>query len=300
MKVKALVREDSDTSELEKMPVELLIGDVTDLKGLTEGMAGCQQVYHLAALVPGSTGDIDDFTRINLGGTRNALDAAVANCVERFLYVSTVNVLGSKPGATLDERWRPEHPLHAGYDQSKADAEALVREYSTGPLDTVTVNPATMFGPGRQRSSQIIEKFVTGGLRMIPDPGRPLSLVYVPDAAMGCIKAMEAGVRGERYILCNPPITVRQFLTRLGGIAGVKPPRFSAPKWFVAAAVAAAWLLSPVTHRTPPVTVKGIWYGGTIYDAGRSIMELDMSYTELDRSLEATVEWIRSDQRSRR
>jgi nucleoside-diphosphate-sugar epimerase len=299
MKIKALVRKGANTSELAKLPVELVTGDVTELEGVTRGMAGCKQVYHLASLVPGANRDVDEFSRVNFGGTRNVLDAAVANGVERFLYVSTVNVLGSKPGATLDEQWRPEHSLHPGYDRSKADAEALVREYSKGPLNTVTVNPATMFGPGRQRSSKILEKFVTGGLRVIPDPGRPLSLIYIPDAALGCIKAMEAGAGGERYILCNPPITVREFINRLGKIADVKPPSISVPKWFVAIIVATGWVLSPITRRTPPVTVKGVWYGGTIYDANRSILELGMSYTELDRALEATVAWIRSEDGSR-
>jgi dihydroflavonol-4-reductase len=278
---------------LSQLPVEVVVGDIADGPTLTAAMDGCRRVFHVAALLPGSTRSEGAFARINVEGTRNVLEAAVAAGVERLLHVSTVNVFGPRPGAVLDETSTSKRPLHRGYDQSKSTAEALVREYAAGPLDAVIVNPSVMFGPRSRQSGQLIESFLTGRLRVIPDPKRPLSIISALDVARGCIKAMERGRRGERYILSNPPITVREFLRVLGKVACVPPPRLSLPRWTVAAAVAAAWAISPVTRRPPPVTVKGIWYGGTMYDTSRSANEIGMTYTPLEEALAATVQWLR-------
>ncbi|HHE51458.1 MAG TPA: NAD-dependent epimerase/dehydratase family protein, partial [Candidatus Acetothermia bacterium] len=91
--VRALVREGSDTRNLAGLNIERVTGDITDPKSLSAAMSGCTHVFHAAALysfwvtLPGL------IERVNVGGTRNVLQAALDARIERVVYTSSVAAL---------------------------------------------------------------------------------------------------------------------------------------------------------------------------------------------------------------
>jgi dihydroflavonol-4-reductase len=260
-------------------------------------MRGCRYVVHAAGIIPGSGATEASFKRVNSDGTRNVISAAESSGIDRMVHVSTVNVLPIMPGKPVDEdAGPPEHP-HPGYDESKLSAEQAVLEASRDQLNAVVVNPAVVFGPGLGASSRIIRAFVRGRLPFVPLPGRSMSMVYVDDVARGCLLALKNGVRGERYILSNPPITISDFIDELAAVSGRRRPRLSFPSWIAVLAIGALWLIRPVTRWTPPVTVAGVRHGGTLYDGTRAERDLGLEYTRLHDALSDTVRWIREDER---
>src|SRR5579884_2567011 len=101
-RVRCLVRTSSDTSRLEQLPLELVSGDITDVGSLTRAATGCRYVLHCAALVS-DWATPSEIRQINVLGTRNVLEASVAQSVERFVHLSTTDVYGYPDGRDIDE-----------------------------------------------------------------------------------------------------------------------------------------------------------------------------------------------------
>jgi nucleoside-diphosphate-sugar epimerase len=119
-------------------------GDVQDLDALTRAFAECEAVVHLAAISrPGLVPDADLF-RVNVTSTFNALEAAAASGVRRFVMASSEAALGfstSAPGVHPDyvpvDEVHPVRPRDA-YGLSKALGEEMCRSYSRrGGLSTI-------------------------------------------------------------------------------------------------------------------------------------------------------------------
>ncbi len=101
-RVRCLVRATSDIEALERLGVELTVGDLTNAGSLRDAARGCRFVLHCGALVS-DWATIDEIRRINVVGTRNALEAAAAASVERFVHLSSTDVYGY-PGGQGDRR----------------------------------------------------------------------------------------------------------------------------------------------------------------------------------------------------
>jgi uncharacterized protein YbjT (DUF2867 family) len=76
-------------------------GDVTDAESLVRAAAGMDAIVHMVAILDGTDGQ---FEAINAGGARNALAAAKANGIERFLHMSAIGV--NAQNAPLTRYWR--------------------------------------------------------------------------------------------------------------------------------------------------------------------------------------------------
>lgn len=109
--------------------VELVEASLTDTDALTQAVAHCDIVVHLAAqMVIGDT-PVEEFFDVNVGGTLRLLEASAAQHVRRFVLASTDNVY--RPGDPPSEPIAEAHPQMPGdyYGTSKVLAEQLVRNY---------------------------------------------------------------------------------------------------------------------------------------------------------------------------
>ncbi len=102
---------DRPGSRLDGDHAELLHGDVTDPASLAGAFDGVDTVFHLAAILIAY--DPDAFERVNVGGTRNVLQAAQAAGVKHFIMVSSASVV---------------YPKTTAYSRSKRECERIVRE----------------------------------------------------------------------------------------------------------------------------------------------------------------------------
>ena len=97
--VVALVRKTSNTAFLSGIGVKFAYGDINDLESVKKAMQGIDVVYHSAALADEWISRKKAY-HVNVEGTRNLLDAARAAKVKRFVFISSLAVLGMKTGAT--------------------------------------------------------------------------------------------------------------------------------------------------------------------------------------------------------
>lgn len=113
-------------------PAELVVGDIThngDLMGTLRGFA-TEAVIHCAALasVPESLEDPADYYRVNVLGTRNVLEAMLAEGVRKVIFTSTAAVYSHDQAMPLHEASKtvPATP----YGDTKLAAERMIHWYA--------------------------------------------------------------------------------------------------------------------------------------------------------------------------
>jgi len=215
--------------------------DLLDPDLLARAIAGCDAVFHVAALY---SYDADPrlIERVNVEGTRNVVDACLRGNVRRLVHTSTAGTCGPVAGrpATEDDG-PPDWELAVPYKRTKLAAERLVLEAARGPLDAVVVNPTTPVGDGDAKptpTGAMIAGVANGRVRgYVATTG--LNVVDVRDVARGHVLAYERGSRGERYLLGGLDLPLRDLFAAVADLAGTPRPSVRVP---YAAAVAAARL----------------------------------------------------------
>jgi dihydroflavonol-4-reductase len=220
--------------------------DVGDVDGLRRAMKGADAVFHLAALYA-FRGDPAEFTRVNVVGTRNVLEAARAAGVARVVYTSTCATCGPVPGrAATEEDEPPAWELAVPYKATKLEAEQLALTVARGGCEVVIVNPTTPVGEGDAAptpTGRMVRGVATGRFRAYLG-GTGVNLVDVRDVARGHLLAWERGRSGERYLLGSEDVTLGEAFAMIARAAGRRPPRLRVP-YRAARAAAAVRLLNP-------------------------------------------------------
>ena len=135
-------------------PIEWVPGELGDKDACHDLVKGCDAVVHSGLHRVGSsfmenTGNVADFVQKNIVGTVELIEAARAEKVERFVFVSTCavheRILQDRP---LDET----HPLWMSthYGAYKAAVEQFVHSYGFGVgFDICAVRPTGVYGLNR-------------------------------------------------------------------------------------------------------------------------------------------------------
>ncbi len=93
--VKVLVRETSDTRNIDGLEVERVRGDICDAASVRAALDGCDTLFHAAAYFTHWAKERQRFYDVNVGGTRATLRAALDVGVEKVVYTSTNNAVGA-------------------------------------------------------------------------------------------------------------------------------------------------------------------------------------------------------------
>jgi dihydroflavonol-4-reductase len=298
--VRVLVRPGADTRQLDGLPVQHIAGDLKDADSLRRGVAGCDWVFHVAALYSYWGHRWEDFRQINVEGTRRVLQAAGDEGVKRIVYTSSVAVLGiPKDGSPATE----ETPstladMISDYKRSKFLAEEVALDFARQGLPLIIVNPSTPVGVGDHKptpTGKIIVDFLNGRMPAYVDTG--LNIVDVEDVAAGHLLAAERGRAGERYILGGENLTLKQLLDVLAEVSGRPPVRMRIP-YRVALAwsyvdVALARLNPRHTPSATPETVR-LSHKHMYFDPSKAVRELGLPQTPARKALHKAVGWYRA------
>jgi len=212
-RVRALVRPSSRRDNLSGLDIEIAEGDMSDPASLARALAGARFLFHVAADYRLWAPDPAQLERTNVEGTRNVMQAALQEQVERIVYTSSVATLApTTNGGPADEsRALSEDAAIGMYKRSKVAAERLVESLiRRAALPAVIVNPSTPVGSRDLRptpTGRVILEAARGHIPAYVDTG--LNLVHVDDVAQGHVAALSRGKIGERYILaaatcCSP------------------------------------------------------------------------------------------------
>jgi NAD dependent epimerase/dehydratase len=177
--------------------LEVFAGDIRDPHGVATAMAGCELVFHLAALIaiPFSYHSPDSYVDTNVKGTLNILQAARKLGVEKLIVTSTSEVYGTAQYVPIDER----HPFQgqSPYSATKIGADRLAESFFRSfNLPVVIFRPFNTYGP-RQSARAFIPTIITQLLAGKTEirlgnvsPTRDLN--FVKDTAAGFIAAMKS------------------------------------------------------------------------------------------------------------
>ena len=261
-KIKLLARSNSDLGNIEGLDAEIVRGDLRDRETLKSALKGCSKLYHAAAFYSLWNKDKKLIYDINVQGTRNNLETALDLGLENVVYTSTVGCIGLSKDHTPTNEDYPMDPatLSNDYKLSKFQAEKIALEMHGRGLPVVIVNPSTPIGPRDIKptpTGKIVLDFLNGKMPAYLDTG--LNLIDVADCARGHILAEEKGRLGERYILGNKNMSLKEILLTLEKITGINAPSIKMPYWV---AYAAGWVCESVsnldTQKPPAVPLAGV------------------------------------------
>ena len=303
--VRCLVRPTSRREGLAELPgVEFFAGDVTDAASLAGLGEGVELAYHLCA--EGHVSAVSEeafrrFTKVNVEGTRNVLDACASAGVPRVLHFSSTAAMGLIKKPRVDETDRPEP--RTPYQKSKlASEEAALAFWREQGMAVSVLRPCMIYGVGGKGEFHRICRLVRRGLFPRVGLGKNLTpLVHVTDVVQAALKAGEHAGPGEVYLVASarsfPLAELRSIILE---VYGVKRPYWYVPAWAMYAGAWCAELFARAFKRTPVVTVRNI--ASTVWDRRISIdkarRELGYEPTaDIREGVRRTVEWFEAEAR---
>src|SRR5258705_3626352 len=206
--------------------VQWIEGDVLDVISLEKAMTGVDRVIHSAATISFLKRERKWMSQVNIEGTANTVNVALAKNISRFVHISSVAALGrSSSGAKIDEekKWT-ESKLNSHYGISKQKAEMEVWRAMGEGLNAVIANPSTVIGFGDWNTSScrlfknIYEEFpwYTDGIN---------GFVDIEDVARATVQLMETNISEERFIISGDNWSFRQLFNSIADGFGKKHPR---------------------------------------------------------------------------
>lgn len=275
--------------------VERMAGDITKPEDCARAVAGCDTVFHLAAVYAFWLPDMSLMRRVNVEGTRNVLAACRDAGVRRVVYTSSaVNYCGQGLDVESDER-SPFSLIDQEYAVSKHESHLVAEAFARAGLDIVIVCPVAPMGPGdigpTPTGRMITEIF------NLPFPvavRSRLGIIDVRDCALGHVLALERGRTGESYILSGGNYYYSEMLERVLALCGTPRKVRALP---TAALYPLAWAMKTaanLTGRPPLMTPAELNQArrGMVCSAAKARAELGLETRPLDESLRDALVWF--------
>jgi UDP-glucose 4-epimerase len=216
-------------------------GDILDREAVDALVADADIVVHLAFIIMGSR---DESARVNLKGTRNVFEAAVASPrTRRLVYTSSVAAYGyhsDNPVPITEDvppRGSPEHY----YSEQKAACEAALAEVTAGSsLEVYVLRPCIVAGPKAPALAHAMPwtrlpdsvRKVTGAVPLLkppfPDPGIPVQLVHHDDVASAIALAATTSAPPGAYNLAGDGLLTMSDVGQALGARPIKVPHVAA------------------------------------------------------------------------
>jgi dihydroflavonol-4-reductase len=296
--VRVLVRSGSDRGNLRSLTVQVVEGELADLRSLERALDGCDALFHVAADYRLGTRDPRPLYRTNVDGTRNILGAARTVGVPRIVYTSSVATVGIPADGVPGEESTPVtlNNMIGHYKRSKYLAEEVAREAAGAGLSVVIVNPSTPVGPGDIKptpTGQLVLDAACGRMPAYVDTG--LNIVHVDDVAAGHLLAFERGHAGERYILGGEDMSLQTILAQIAALTGRKPPRIRLPYGAVLPMAYLAEGFAKLTGRSGRLTLEGVRMSRKrmYFSSGKAVRDLGYRWRPPQEAFADALQWFR-------
>lgn len=212
--------------------VEVVVGDMTDAVAATQLVSGCDAAVHAAASVAVlNRAEAERAYDINVTGTRNIIDAALAAACDPVVHVSSVAVFGHHGPSVISA----DHPVSSGgdnpYGRSKAVADEYARDLQAEGKPIVIVYPGGVTGPAAGNSyGEVADGFVsmlkTGCL--VTNAGG-IDVIDVRDLAAVLAATIEPGLGPRRYTVGGRLVTLPEIGALIRRLTGRRFPVLPVP-----------------------------------------------------------------------
>ena len=297
----ALVRKTSDTGFLTGIGVKLAYGDINDIASIKRAMSGVDIVYHSAALA-------DEWIspqvarRVNVEGTKNLLDCALEAKVKRFVFISSLAVLGMRDhhGTGADA---PYHKTGDSYIDTKIDSEQLVMDYyNKYGLPVTVVRPGFVFGPRDNKLiPRIYDRISKNEFAFVGNGKNKINSVYIENLTDAIVLAAGSDKAvGQKYNVTNDSgMTLEGLIYKITDIWNLQRPTKHIPKpvAYLACALLTGWARLTKAKEPPYITKTRIKFLSLNLDFDITKTRKDLGYVpriSIEEGLKRTKEWMQS------
>jgi nucleoside-diphosphate-sugar epimerase len=294
--VRVMLRRTSSTEGIDDLDVERCYGDVFDDDALRAAMTGCDVVYYCVVDARMWLRDPEPLFRTNVEGLRNVLDAALDANLKRFVFTSTIGAL-----AVSDSRLVTEDDPHnwdqgGAYIEARVAAEKMVMSYAHDKgLPAVAMCVATTYGPrdwGPTPHGSVLAEVAAGRFPFYMDYSA--EVVGIEDAARAMLLAAEHGRNGERYIISDRYMSVRELHEIAATAVGRRPPRIGIPMPVLRAGARINDWLARLLRRDLPFAYAGMQMVQLMspLDHGKAERELGWTPEPVEDSIRKAAVWF--------
>jgi len=294
--VRALVHH--DRTALEGLQVETVTANLTDPASLQRAFTGAETVYHLASAISINLDNWDELEAINVGGTRNVVEACQRCGVQKLVYFSSIHAYRQEP---LDRPLDEDRPLLTGedvppYERSKAAAELIVRQAAEQGWNVVIVIPTAIIGPNDFRPSylgQALRMLIGGHIPALVRGG--YDWVDVRDVVEGAIQTERLGKPGARYILSGHWHSILDLARTASRFTGKPAPRRVVPLWLADLFQPVMAGLASINHAQPLYTraMLGAMRSNRHISHARASEELGYAPRPFEDTIGDAIDWIK-------
>lgn len=265
--------------------------DINDIPVLSDAFEGITEVYHCAGLVSFDVKDKDKLRKINIEGTANMVNIALAKGIEKFCYMSSVAALGeetnNKPISEKSERVKTK--TYNYYEISKFGAEMEVWRASQEGLPVIIVNPAIIVGSGNWTtgSGQLFHRVAKGFPFRVP---KKSGFVGVEDVVRAMVNLMNSPVKNEGFILVSEVLSFAKVTDQIAKAFDRKPPQYNLKKWMVYL----LWIgqsIGYVFGGSKEINLRNIssFFSEVHFDNSKIHKYIDFSYTPINQAVQDTA-----------
>ena len=227
--VRVLVRPGSDSRAIEGFALERHYGSAFEDDVLRQALQGIETVYYCVVDTRSWLRDAAPLWQTNVHQLPKVLDVAAEFPLKAFVYTSTLLTMGIKTQGMVDEtdefNWQELAPE---YVLTRVAGERCALEHAQrSGLPLMVCNVANTFGPGDYAPTphgKMLWDAAVGRLPFYFDGG--LICVGIKDAARALILAAQRGRVGERYIIAEKFLSMKEMFAIAAQAAGRKPRHF--------------------------------------------------------------------------
>lgn len=251
--VRVLLRETSPTRGIDDLDVERCYGDIFDDDAVRAAMADRDVVFYCVVDARAMLPDPAPLIRTNVEGLRHVLDIAADADLHRFVYLSTIGTIAVSNDGTAVTEDTPFNWADKGgpYIEARRTAEAMVLRYTAErALPAVVMCVSTPYGPRDWQPTPhggLVARAAVGKMPFYVT-GVSTEVVGVEDAALALLLAAEHGRIGERYIVSESYLSMRELFEIAARETGVAQARIGVP---LAALYGLAYAMEPVRALRP-------------------------------------------------
>ncbi len=307
IKVKVLARSVEKAKKQFHSPlVEIIEGDMLNIKGFTAHLKGCDALFHCAAFFRDNYKGgkhWDELFNTNVKGTEQILEAAYAAGIRKAVYTSSIATLCGKEEELIDETMQRPVEGSDNYYKSKILAEEKVKEFLSNHPDMfiTIVLPGWMYGPfdmGPTSSGQLVLDYVARKMRGVLPAS--FSVVDARDVAEHHIASLEKGRSGEKYLAAGRYMEMKDIFKLLEKSTGVKMPTKLIPLWLLKAIsmgqeIYHVFTRKPILLSYSSVNLIGNEYKRTHFSHEKSAKELGCQFRPLDETFTDVVTWYKEN-----
>jgi nucleoside-diphosphate-sugar epimerase len=271
--------------------------DILDMAGLVKAFDGVDAVVHAAGFVSFNPRNKRKLFDINVQGTRNVVNACLANGAKKIVHISSVAALGRHRNSVSineDTRWVQGMPV-SDYAHSKYLSELEVYRGMEEGLQVSLVNPSVVLaaGDGKRSSSQLFgyvwheQKFYTDF---------DLNYVDARDVSEIVVRLLRGGHNGEKFIASSGSVPIKKVFQEIAQRFQKRAPSINVPPGLASTVAVLEEFRAALTGAEPTISRQSVLSlrEGLIFENAKAKRVLGMEF----QSLEKTLDWCCNEYRA--